>query len=103
MKFLGWVIRADTQQKWADLGGLTPDATIMRSEKFRNASPYNEAFYQSMFAVKDFWALPYYTTLLEQMNRRIASYVLGGEVSAKQALDGLAADWMATIKQHGCK
>jgi multiple sugar transport system substrate-binding protein len=103
MKFLDWLVREDTQQKWADLGGYTAQAAILESPKFRNATPYNEAFFQSMFVVKDFWALPYYATLLDQMKKRIGPYVHYGEGTAKQALEGLAADWKATIAEQGCK
>ena len=54
----GVVHQDDTQQKWADLGGYTCSAAVLKSEKFQNATPYNKAFYQSMFVVKDFWAVP---------------------------------------------
>jgi multiple sugar transport system substrate-binding protein len=103
MKFLEWLARDDTQQKWADLGGYTADTRILSSARFRNATPYNEAFYQSLFVVKDFWASPYYATLLDQMNKRIGPYVLKDGGSAKETLDGLAADWKSTIAEHGCK
>ena len=63
----------------------------LESEEFRNATPYNEAFYQSMFMVKDFWAVPEYAELLTQINNRIYPFVVGGEGTAKEALDGLAA------------
>jgi multiple sugar transport system substrate-binding protein len=102
-QFLEWLVRDDTQQKWADFGGYTADATILQSEKFRSATPYNEAFFESMFVVKDFWAEPYYAELLQQMNQRLAPYMLGDTVTATEALDGLAADWRATIAKHGCK
>jgi multiple sugar transport system substrate-binding protein len=102
-KFLEWLALDDTQQKWADLGGYTADARILESQKFRAATPYNEAFYQSLFVVKDFWSSPYYATLLDQMNKRIGPFVLANQGSAKEALDGLAADWKATIAEYGCK
>jgi multiple sugar transport system substrate-binding protein len=101
-KFLEWFIREDTQQKWADLGGYTADAQVLSSEKFRSATPYNEAFYQSLFLVKDFWAVPYYGQLLDQMNKRIQPYIINKNGTAKEALDGLAADWKATIAENGC-
>jgi len=101
MKFLEWFIRDDVQQKWADLGGYTCSQAVLKSDAFRNATPYNEAFYQSMFMVKDFWAVPEYAELLTQMNNRIYPYVVGGEGTAKEALDGLAADWNATFKKYG--
>lgn len=102
-KFLEWLVRDDTQRKWADLGGYTADAHILESEKFRNATPYNEAFYQSLFVVKDFWAEPYYAKLIEQMNARLAPYLLKDGGSAKGTLDGIAADWKTTIAENGCK
>ena len=71
LKFLEWFIREDVQKKWADLGGYTCNAKVLESAEFRNATPYNEAFYQSMFIVKDFWAVPEYAELLTQINNRI--------------------------------
>ncbi len=90
-KFLEWFIREDVQKKWAELGGYTCHAAVLESEEFRNATPYNEAFYQSMQMVKDFWAVPEFAELLTQINNRIYPFVVGGEGTAKEALDGLAA------------
>jgi len=101
LKFLEWFIREDVQKKWADLGGYTCNAKVLESAEFRNATPYNEAFYQSMFIVKDFWAVPEYAELLTQINNRIYPYIVGGEGSAKDALDGLAKDWTETFKKYG--
>jgi multiple sugar transport system substrate-binding protein len=100
-KFLEWFIRDDVQKKWAELGGYTCSAKVLSSEAFRKATPYNEAFYQTMFMVKDFWAVPEYAELLTQINNRIYPFIVGGEGSAKDALDGLAQDWTATFKKYG--
>jgi len=101
MKFLKWFIQDDTQQKWADLGGYTCSAKVLESEAFRNATPYNEAFYQTMFKVKDFWAVPEYAELLTQLNQRLYPSIVGGEGSSQEVLDGLAADWKATFAKYG--
>jgi multiple sugar transport system substrate-binding protein len=101
LKFLEWFIQDDVQKRWAELGGYTASAKILESEEFRNATPYNEAFYQSMFMVKDFWAVPEYAELLTQINNRIYPFVVGGEGTAKEVLDGLAEDWSATFKKYG--
>jgi multiple sugar transport system substrate-binding protein len=74
---------------------------VLKSEEFRKATPYNEAFYQTMFMVKDFWAVPEYAELLEQMKNRIGPYVVNGKGTAKAALDGVAKDWAATFKKYG--
>ena len=102
-KFLEWFIQEDVQRRWAELGGYTCHAKVLESKEFRTATPYNEAFYQSMFMVKDFWAVPEFAELLTQINNRIYPFVVGGKGSAKAALDGLANDWDATFKKYGRK
>jgi multiple sugar transport system substrate-binding protein len=101
MKFLEWFIREDVQKKWADLGGYTCNAAILKSDAFRKATPYNEAFYQSMFMVKDFWAVPEYAELLTAANKRFHPFVVGGKGTAEEAVNGLAKDWAATFKKYG--
>jgi multiple sugar transport system substrate-binding protein len=101
MKFLKWFIQDEVQQKWADLGGYTCSAKVLESEAFRKATPYNEAFYQTMFKVKDFWAVPEYAELLTQLNQRIYPAVVGGEGTSQETLDALAADWKATFAKYG--
>jgi len=100
-KFLEWFIQDEVQQRWADLGGYTASAAVLESEAFRNATPYNEAFYQTMFVVKDFWAVPEFAELLNQMNQRIYPHIVGGEGTAQEVLDALAADWTETFAKYG--
>ena len=90
-KFLEWFIKDETQKKWAELGGYTCSATVLKSAEFQNATPYNKAFYETMFKVKDFWAAPEYAELLIQMNQRVYPYITGDQGTAKEALDALAA------------
>lgn len=101
MKFLEWFIKDETQKKWADLGGYTCNKAVLESAEFQNATPYNKAFYETMFKVKDFWAVPEYAELLQQLNQRIYPAVVGGEGTSKDTLDALAADWTATFKKYG--
>ena len=100
MKFLEWFVREDVQKKWAELGGYTCNAAILKSDGFRKATPYNEAFYQSMFMVKDFWAVPEYAELLTAANKRWHPFVVGGKGTAEEALNGLEKDWEATFKKY---
>jgi multiple sugar transport system substrate-binding protein len=100
-KFLEWFIKDETQKRWAELGGYTASAKVLESPEFRNATPYNEAFYQTMFMVKDFWAVPEYAELLTAANQRIYPYIVGGEGTAKEVLDALTADWTETFKKYG--
>jgi multiple sugar transport system substrate-binding protein len=100
-KFLQWFIKDETQKRWAELGGYTCSAAVLESPEFRNATPYNEAFYQTMFKVKDFWAVPEYAELLTQLNQRVYPAVVGGEGTSQETLDALAADWKATFAKYG--
>ncbi|MBO6718268.1 MAG: extracellular solute-binding protein [Rhizobiaceae bacterium] len=99
-KFLEWFIKDDVQKRWAELGGYTASAAVLESDEFQNATPYNRAFYETMFKVKDFWATPEYAELLIQMNQRIYPFITAGEGTAKEALDALAADWKATFEKY---
>ena len=101
LKFLEWFIKDETQKKWAALGGYTCSAAVLKSDKFQNATPYNKAFYETMFKVKDFWAVPENAELLLQFNQRVYPYVTGDSGTAKETLDALAADWNATFKKYG--
>ena len=100
-KFLEWFIKDSTQKRWAELGGYTCNANVLKSEEFRNATPYNEAFYQTMFRVKDFWAVPEYAELLNQLNQRIYPFIVGDQGDAQGTLDALAADWKDTFAKYG--
>ena len=101
LKFLEWFIRDDVQKRWAELGGYTASAAVLESEEFRNATPYNEAFYQTMFKVKDFWAVPEFAELLTAANQRLYPFIVGDEGTAQETLDALAADWKATFEKYG--
>ena len=101
MKFLEWFIKDETQKRWAELGGYTANAKVLESPEFQNATPYNKAFYETMFKVKDFWATPEYAELLIAMNQRLYPFITGDQGTAKEALDALAADWKATFAKYG--
>jgi multiple sugar transport system substrate-binding protein len=101
MKFLEWLVKDETQQKWADLGGYTAATAILKSDKFQNATPYNKAFYETMFKVRDFWALPEYAALLDQSQQGFYDYVVNGNGTAQEALDKLTTTWVDTLKGAG--
>ena len=88
---------ATTCRRSGPSSAATPrSAAILESEEFRNATPYNEAFYQSMFMVKDFWAVPEYAELLIQINNRDLSVRRRrrghGQGGARRAGGGLGGD-----------
>ncbi|NIM99689.1 MAG: extracellular solute-binding protein [candidate division Zixibacteria bacterium] len=100
-QFLEWFIRDEVQKKWAELGGYTCNANVLKSEAFLGDTPYNRAFFETMFMVKDFWAVPEYAELLEVSQRNWNQYVVGGEGTAKGAMDTIARDWETIFKKYG--
>jgi multiple sugar transport system substrate-binding protein len=101
MKFLEWLVKDSTQKRWAELGGYTAATAILKSDEFQNATPYNKAFYETMFKVRDFWALPEYAALLDQSQQGFYDYVVNGNGTAKEALDKLTTTWVDTLKSAG--
>jgi multiple sugar transport system substrate-binding protein len=101
MKFLEWLVKDETQKKWAELGGYTAATAILKSDEFQNATPYNKAFYETMFKVRDFWALPEYAELLDESQQGFYDYVVNGNGTAKEALDKLTATWVESLKAAG--
>jgi multiple sugar transport system substrate-binding protein len=92
MNFIKWFAQDDTQQRWAELGGYTCNVKALQSDAFLKGQPYNPAFAQTMTMVKDFWNIPAYGPLLAATQKWIHNYVVGNVGTAKEAMDGLAAE-----------
>jgi multiple sugar transport system substrate-binding protein len=91
LAFLKWLESEETQIEWVKLGGYSARESVLDSQEFKDAAPYNAVFAESYRLVKDFWNLPEYAEMLlvegEQLNRAII-----GEISAGEALDNIAAE-----------
>ena len=68
---------------------------------FATSQPYARTFLDSMAIVKDFWAEPAYADLLLPMQERVHNYVVAGEGTAQEALDGLVSDWIEVFEDEG--
>jgi multiple sugar transport system substrate-binding protein len=101
-KFLEWFVRPEVQKKWGELGGYTCDAKILASKEFREATPYNEAFYQSMQIVKDFWTIPEYAEMLTAANKRWHPYIVANKGgTAEEVQNELTKDWEGILTKAG--
>jgi multiple sugar transport system substrate-binding protein len=99
--WLEWFVKPETQQKWGALGGYTCDLATLQSDEFLNMTPYNRSFMETMQMVKDFWAVPEYAELLEVCQRKWHEYVVAGQGTAKEAMDGVAQEWEAIFQKAG--
>jgi len=101
LDFIKWFAQEDIQAKWAALGGYTCNANILKTDAFKNATPYNPAFSETMTFVMDFWNIPTYAALLTPSQNYLSAFVVGGEGTAKEAMDNIAKEQTAALKADG--
>ena len=101
-KFLEWFIKDETQKKWAELGGYTCSAAVLKSEEFRNATPYNKAFYETDVHGE---GLLGGAGIRGAADRRSTTASIRSSSAARarprKRSTRLAADWNATFKKYG--
>jgi multiple sugar transport system substrate-binding protein len=101
LDFIQWFAQENIQLEWAKLGGYTCNSNVLKSDTFMNATPYNPAFSETMTFVMDFWNIPTYAALLTPSQNYLSAFVVGGEGTAKEALDNIAAEQTAALKADG--
>jgi multiple sugar transport system substrate-binding protein len=102
-KFIAWFEQESTQQEWVKKpGGFTANAGILKSEAFKQASPYNAAFAQSMDMVRDFWNVPPYNELIASAAQRLGE-ALDGKTPPKAALVALAEEHEQILAQAAAR
>jgi multiple sugar transport system substrate-binding protein len=101
LDFIRWFAQEDTQARWAELGGYTCNINVLESEAFLTQTPYNAAFAETMTFVKDFWNIPQFGQLLEPAQRYLNGYVVGGQGTAQEAMDGMAFEMDAILIEAG--
>ena len=99
-EYMKWFIQKPVQEKWAEMGGLTPYDEVLKSEAFLRATRYNKAFSDSFPHLRDFWAVPEYAELLQECQTTWNS-VLTGQMEAQAAMDALAEKHEAIFEAAG--
>lgn len=103
LEYIKWFAQKDVQQKWWDVGGAPAIKAVLEAPGFNDSQPFAKTFLDSMAIVKDFWAEPAYASLLLPMQERIHNYVVAGQGTAQEALDGLVRDWNEVFEDEGKK
>jgi multiple sugar transport system substrate-binding protein len=101
MDFIKWFGQEKVQQRWAELGGYTCNAKVLKSQAFLKAQPYNPAFAETMTFVKDFWNIPVYGPLLQVAQREFHKFVVEGVGTAQAAMDTIANEHDVTLREAG--
>jgi multiple sugar transport system substrate-binding protein len=101
LEYIKWFAQQEVQKKWWELGGYSALSAVVEDPGFATSQPYAQTFLDSMAIVKDFWAEPAYASLLLAMQDRVHKYVVAGEGTAQEALDGLVKDWTEVFQDEG--
>ncbi len=101
LSYIKWFAQPAVQQKWWEIGGYSALRAVVEAPGFPKSAPFAPDFLVTMGIVKDFWAEPNYASLLLDMQKRVHNYVVAGQGSAQQALDGLVRDWAKDFKDAG--
>jgi multiple sugar transport system substrate-binding protein len=101
LEYIKWFAQPEVQAKWWEMGGYSALKAVVEDPGFATSQPYAQTFLDSMAIVKDFWAEPAYASLLLAMQERVHNYVVAGNGTAKEALDGLVGDWTEIFEDEG--
>ncbi|MAC78502.1 MAG: ABC transporter substrate-binding protein [Rhodobacteraceae bacterium] len=101
LEYIKWFAQPEIQARWWELGGYSALKAVVEDPGFATSQPYAQTFLDSMAIVKDFWAEPAYADLLLAMQERVHNYVVAGQGTAQEALDGLVKDWTETFEDEG--
>ena len=101
LEYIQWFAQPEIQARWWELGGYSALRAVVEDPGFASSQPYAQTFLDSMAIVKDFWAEPSYASLLLPMQERVHNYVIAGQGTAQEALDGLVRDWTEVFEDEG--
>lgn len=102
-QFIAWFLKRENQEKWIRKeAGFTANVDILKSDAFRNATPYNAPFADSLDHLQDFWNVPVYNELLAAAQRHIGE-ALDGDKSPQEALNELARAQEQILQNAGLK
>jgi multiple sugar transport system substrate-binding protein len=101
LAYIKWFAQPDVQAKWWSVGGYSCHNSVLNDPEFVNSAPFAADFLKAMGGVQDFWQEPAYADLLQAMQERLHNYVVAGNGTAQEALDGLIADWTEVFEDEG--
>lgn len=103
LEYIKWFAQPEVQKKWWEAGGYSALRAVVEDPGFATSQPYAQTFLDSMAIVKDFWAEPAYASLLLPMQERVHNFVVAGQGTAQEALNGLVRDWDEVFEDEGKK
>jgi multiple sugar transport system substrate-binding protein len=96
LDYVKWFESKDTQLAWAKVGGFSARKSVLASDTFKNAAPYNPSFAEAYQFVKDFWNIPEYNAMLMPQMENL-NLAVTGQMEPKAALDAIASKQQSII------
>lgn len=96
LAFIQWLQSDEIQTLWVEGGGFPGRISILESDAFLNAAPYNPTFAEAFQYVKDFWNIPEYNQMLSVQGEYL-NLALSGQMDAQEALDEIAVEHQAIL------
>lgn len=91
LAFIEWLQSDEVQARWVEGGGFPGRTSVLQSDAFLNAAPYNPTFAEAFAFVKDFWNIPEYNQLLGIQGEYL-NLAISGQMDAQEALDAIAEE-----------
>jgi multiple sugar transport system substrate-binding protein len=91
LAFIAWLQSDEVQTRWVEGGGFPGRTSILQSDAFLNAAPYNPTFAEAFAFVKDFWNIPEYQQMLGIQGEYL-NLALSDQMDAQEALDAIAEE-----------
>jgi len=100
-KFIAWFQTRKAQELWIQKpAGFTANVEILKSDAFRNATPFNAPFADSIDKMQDFWNVPCFNELLTKTQKYVGQAV-DGQMDTMAALHKLADESELILKENG--
>jgi multiple sugar transport system substrate-binding protein len=100
LDFVKWWESPDVQIKFAQNGGQSGRVSIMETPEYNTYRPWNRAHVESLDWQRDVWHIPEFFELLTQQQEEFDKAITG-QISAKEALDAIAAFQQETLTEAG--
>jgi multiple sugar transport system substrate-binding protein len=96
--FIKWLSTPETQARWASHKGcFTSTTSVMTSDSFKLAAPYNPLFEEAFGLMRDFWSVPQYDQLLQVCQREFCA-VWQDRADAEQAAKNVQREHEQILK-----
>ena len=102
IEWLEWWCQDETQVLYSTYPGcFNASYAILNDPDFPTATPINQIAIDSTPILKDWWAVPEYAQTIRTFADTVGKYVIGGEGTAKEAMDSVAEQWYEVFEEAG--